>query len=162
MADVRMIQIQISTTVSSDSQGASQDTKPVDNNGNIKRNEKVLNSVLLNQAFNQAKNLTANAINSTLNRYLRLKEDYMAENTVNNIKTGVSKISSLALTTLAGAKLGGPIGAIISASGWTINEGINVANTLDATYRQIASSNYSTSFARTRAGLIDGGKGTEN
>lgn len=137
--------------------------EPKDEEGKIKRGEfDKLESVLINQAYNQAKSVVKQAVNTTLNMYYNMKEDYMFENNVNQIKTIVGKVSSLAISVYGGFKVGNVGGALISGAGWLINEGISQGTRIRDLYSQINSSNYDKAFTRQRVGLTDNGRGTEN
>lgn len=129
-----------------------------------------LTSVLLNQAWQQAKSLAVNALNSTANRYFNLKEDYMNENLYNNIKQVYQTSSSIVNSTIGGAitgaTVGGGVGAAIGAGiglvGSSISEGMNAYNKISTIYSKLQTNNYNAVFNQTRAGLTNGSKGTEN
>lgn len=129
-----------------------------------------LTSVLLNQAWQQARSLAVNALNSTANRYFNLKEDYMNENLYNNIKQTYQISSSIINSTIGGAitgatvggGVGGAIGAGIGLVSSSISEGINAYNKISTVYSKLQTSNYNAVFNQTRAGLTNGSKGTEN
>lgn len=137
--------------------------EPTNENGKIERKEfDKLESVLINQAYNQAKSVVNQAVNSTLNIYYNMKEDYMLENNVNTIKTILGKTTSFATTIAGGFAVGNVGGAIISGAGWVISEGISQGTRMRDLYSQINSSNYDKAFTRQRVGLTDNGRGTEN
>lgn len=163
MADeLRKIVIEIKTT-DEETQEQKLAVKPTDSSGKVKRTEKKsLESILLNQAYNQAKSLVSQSINSSLNRYYNMKEDYMRENAVNTFKTIVGKTSSFATTVAGGFALGNVAGAVISGTGWVVNEAINIDNTWKDTYAEINATNYNKTFTKQRLGLVDSGRGTEN
>lgn len=130
----------------------------------IKSAEKAMfgKHILLKQAYDQAKSVVGNAIQSSLNRYYALSENYMLETDITNLKTGISKATSFGTTIISGAMVGGPWGAAIAAVGWVGNEVISYNNNLSNYYSQINTNNYNTQFSRTRASLYDNGRGTEN
>ena len=137
--------------------------EPTNENGEIERKEfDKLESVLINQASNQAKSVVKQAVNSTLNIYYNMKEDYMLENNVNQIKTILGKTTSFATTITGGFAVGNVGGAVIASAGWLISEGISQGTKIRDLYSQINSSNYDKAFTRQRVGLIDNGRGTEN
>ena len=137
--------------------------KPTEEDGEIKRTEfDNLKSVLINQAYNQAKSLVSQAVNSSLNRYYNMKEDYMLENNINSIRTAINKTSSFATTIVGGAMVGGAVGGVIAGVGWLGSEAISYSNRWKDTYAQINATNYNKTFTKDRLGLTDGGKGTEN
>lgn len=159
--DTRKIVIEIVT--SSEEEKENKTPKPTDNEGKVKRKEtKALENILLNQAYNQAKSLVSQSVNSSLNRYYNMKEDYMLENNVNAIKQVYNKTKSLATTIVSGTMVGGAVGSAIAGIGWVVSEGINISNRLKDTYAEINATNYNKTFTKTRLGLVDGGKGTEN
>ena len=122
------------------------------------------------KALDQAFSLIKQTTSMSVNRYFNLNEDYMSENSYRNISTAVNKGVSLATTVvggaMAGAKVGGVWGgiggAIISTIGWGGAEFIQNQATLSSYYQSINASNMQTNFSRTRAGLADNGRGTEN
>ena len=130
----------------------------------IKSAEKAMfgKHILAKQAYDQVKSVLGNAINSSLNRYYSLSENYMLETDIANLKTGISKATSFGTTVVSGAMVGGPWGAVIAAAGWVGNEAISYNNSLSNYYSQINTNNYNTNFSRTRASLYDNGRGTEN
>lgn len=126
-------------------------------------------NVLVYQAYNQAKSQVATSIEITLNKRFTLKEDYMAQNTYNVIKSEISKTTSAYASVIGGAIIGsklGGVGAIIGGAiggiGYGISSVISYQNTLSSYNQSLNASNYAISFARTRAGLTNGGRGTEN
>lgn len=158
--ELRKVVIEVITT--GDGDGITPPT-PTENNGAVKRTEKKsLENILLNQAYSQAKNLVNQAVNSTLSRYYNMKEDYMFENNVNQVKTILSKTTSFATTVAGGFMVGNIPGAIIAGVGWIGSEGLSAINKMSDVYARINSSNYDKAFSRTRVGLTDNGKGTEN
>ena len=130
----------------------------------IKTAEKAMfgKHILAKQAYDQVKSVLGNAINSSLNRYYSLSENYMLETDIANLKTGISKATSFGTTVVSGAMVGGPWGAAIAAAGWIGNEAISYNNSLSNYYNQVNTNNYNTNFSRTRASLYDNGRGTEN
>ena len=118
-------------------------------------------SVFINQAYSQAKNIVSSALTTGLNQYFKLNEDYIAQNSYNNLMTSVSKTKSLVSTALAGAQFG-PGGLVAAGVGWAITEVISYRAKLSNYYSSLNSTNYNTEFSRTRAGLVDNGRGTEN
>ena len=139
------------------------DEKPTDKEGIVKRPEtKPLEHVLLNQAFNQAKNLLSQSINTSLARYYNMKEDYMYENNINIAKQVIGKTSSFFTTVGGGVALGGLAGGLIAGAGWLGSEMINLNNRWNSVYAEINATNYNKAFTKERMGLVDGGKGTEN
>jgi len=126
-------------------------------------------SVLLNQAINTAKRTVINAVTSSVDRYMTLTEDYMAQTSYQNAITTINKMTSLVGSVYAGAKIGSVGGAVGSAVGAGIalvgfgaNEIISYQSRMSGYYRQINASNISRAYYSKRYGLIDNGRGTEN
>lgn len=137
--------------------------EPVDNEGKVQRTEKKsLESILLNQAYNQAKSLVSQSINTSLNKYYNMKEDYMLENNINAVRNVIGKTTSLATTIAGGFAIGNVAGAVIAGAGWAISEGISYKNRWDGIYAEINATNYNKTFTKQRLGLVDSGRGTEN
>ena len=98
-----------------------------------------------------------------------MKEDYLAQNNMNEVKAYTSMAKSYATSAIAGAKMGaafGPVGAVVGAAVGTIGNGvnrfINYKVTMANYNEQNNAANAQTNFSRVRMGLIDGGRGTEN
>lgn len=158
--ETRKVTIEIIT-----SEESKKGTKPKakDKEGKIKRSEfDKLESVLINQAFNQAKSVVTQAVNSSLNRYYNMKEDYMLENQINQARNVINKTKSLATTIAGGVSVGGAVGGAIVGVGWAVSESITLNNRWKDIYAEINATNYNQTFTKSRLGLVDGGKGTEN
>ena len=126
----------------------------------IKKEE--LKNILVNQAYNQAKALIKQSVQSSLNRYYNMKENYMLENDIQQFQNIANKTGNFITTVAAGASIGGPVGATIAAGSWVINETIGTANKWADVYAQINADNYNKTFTKKRIGLVDNGRGTEN
>lgn len=125
---------------------------------------------ILSYGLQQAKQIANQTFSFGIDRKLSLTENYLAQNEYNNFKTTISKAKSLAGTVgsgaVAGVQVGGAWGAVIGAVVGTVAWGAgqyteNRAN-LSSYYQEINTTNYNSQFSRTRAGLVDGGRGTEN
>ena len=132
-------------------------------------NKTLAKSVLLNQAFQVAKNSIIRSLDFNITRYLDLKEDYLSENDYNAAKATIQTTATFATSVFIGAKVGsvgGPVGALIGGAIGAV--GGTIANLQG--YRSLKSSVSTdlngriiqTNFARERAGLTNEGKGTEN
>lgn len=125
-------------------------------------------SVLINQAYQNAKSAISSEIEYSANRYFQMREDYIGETTYSNAKVAVSKATSLVSSVLSGAMMGSAvpggaaIGAVIAAGGWVATNIIEISQRQRTAMVRLASENASLAFARSRAGLTDGGRGTEN
>ena len=114
------------------------------------------------QAVRTAKKLAKQAADASASHYIRMKEDYMFENNFNAIKTAASKGFGLYSAVAMGTAVGGPVGAAIGAAGWAVSETISIGSKWLDTYATMNELSYNKTFSRTRAGLTDNGKGTEN
>lgn len=171
MADTRKITIEIITSDANTGQTnaiSTQDTSEVQSAKS--EGKTLLKSVILNQSYQTAKKLVIQTVDAGLNRYLTLSEDYLAQNTINNVKTIINKVSSAGSTIMggitSGATVGGPVGAIvggvISAVGWGASEYISYQSRMSGYYANLNASNIETSYAQKRAGYTNGSRGTEN
>lgn len=97
-----------------------------------------------------------------MKRYFSLTEDYIGENNLNNFSTTVSKVSGLVSSIKTGFETGGAAGGIIGAVTWGVSEYIGYQSRINSYYSSLNATNYNTSYERTRAGLVDNGRGTEN
>lgn len=151
--------------------GTSKQTKQ--NNGRInlsalisplKTDEKEIlaDNIITQKAVNDIKGLISNGVTYSLTRRLTLSEDYMAQNDMNIAITGINKVSSLFTAIFAGMKIGGSVGAGVGMVAYVALEGLNAYQRYDQAYIQVNEQNYETSFQRTRLGLNDNGRGTQN
>lgn len=126
-------------------------------------------TVILNQAYQQAKQMLAQTIDLSLNRYYTLTEDYLGQTNYQNIKNTYGKVTGLASSIAGGAMTGGMagpvgavVGAVIGATSWGINQTIQNKANLSGYYQDLNAANFNTQFSRTRAGLVNEGRGTDN
>ena len=134
-----------------------------------KQGVSALGSIVANEAFKQAKTIIKNLGTYSLNRYFNLTEDYLSEQTMQNVTTAIEKVTSIG-TTIAGAvTIGssfGPVGIALTTTiatvGWLINDGIEKEKRWQTARLAQNNANYNREFSAIRAGLIDGSKGTLN
>lgn len=127
-------------------------------------------NVLVNQAFELAKSAITSAVSLSVSRYFTMKEDYMAETSLNNTMSALSKVASFGTSVAGGAvvgaqaggAIGAGIGAAIAAVGWGITEGINAVGAYNNQMKSLQTSVYQSGFMQARYGLVNGGRGTEN
>lgn len=172
MAETRKITIEIlNTQVEKKDEEASNQQEVNDNKGKlqkllhpIKTVEKAIfgKNVFLNQAYQKSKELVVKTLNASANQYFSLSEDYFAETAYKNISTGIGKATSLGSTVVSGAIVGGVGGAIVSGVVWVAGEFIQNQATLSSYHQSLNAANYQSGFSRTRSGLVDNGRGTEN
>lgn len=168
MAEVRKITIEIIQKGEEGTPKPPDDTKPQEKASS--EGKTLLKSVILNQGYQTAKKLVIQGVKANINNYIALSEDYFAENTYQNVMTAVSKFTSLASTvgssTLAGAQMGGAVGAVaglvIGAVGWGVSEYMAYQERMSGYYRALNSSIINKDYARRKSGYYDGGRGTEN
>lgn len=120
-------------------------------------------------ALNEVKNNVVKTASVVWNRYVDMKEDYLAQNNMNEIKAHVGAVKSYASSAMTGARIGstfGPVGAVVGAVigtvGNVVNRGINYAATMAKYNEENNAMNAQTNYSRVRMGLMDGGRGTEN
>ena len=107
---------------------------------------------------------------TSLNNYFRLSENYNCQNYLTNVMANINRAkgfgSSILTMSLAGAKVGGGYGAlagaIIGGTTTLINQSLQYQNTVIEYKTSLNATRIETSFRAERAGLYDGGKGTEN
>lgn len=122
------------------------------------------------QLAKQAGSIIDSAIYMEHNRYFTLKEDYIGQARMNIVKGEISNATSIlgAATSgaMAGATIGGVPGAVIGAivgSGLSIGQmHIQKQQKIEQYQMQLNTANMETTFAESRASLINGGHGTEN
>lgn len=126
-------------------------------------------TIILNQSYQHAKQLLSQSIELTLNRAFSLTEDYINQNNYQNIRKAYSLAASFGSSLIGGAMVGGAagpggaaIGAIISVSSWGANQVIQNKAALSSYYQDLNAANFNTDFSRTRAGLVNEGRGTDN
>ena len=111
------------------------------------------------------KGVANGCVNYSLNNIGNFTGDYITQMNVDNALNNLNNIANIGLTALAGFKIAGPIGAVISGSLALISSGVNSA--LNIRSMQIANNkmNYEIQQLKVRSGLntlLDGSRGTEN
>lgn len=106
--------------------------------------------------------LLRQSLTTTVNRYFSLSENYMAETDYSNVMTTINKGKSFVSTVKVGAAIGGWAGAAIGAAAWGVNEFVSYQSRMSNYYQNLNATNYQTQFDRSRLGLTNEGKGTEN
>ena len=132
--------------------------------------EKSLSKTLGAMTLASLKATALKGLNVSVNRYFSLSENYMAENDFSNFKSTINGLGRItgSITTFAsvGFSINGPtgaaVGAIAGAIAGTANEGMNAYQRTGSYYQSINATRYQTEFDRTRMGLTNEGKGTEN
>lgn len=121
------------------------------------------------EAANRAIDTLATVTEYSVSRYFRLSEDYKSENYLNNVMGNINRAKSFGLSAVGGAIAGakfGPvgagIGAVVSGATTIINQYISYQNQIANYEQSLNATRVETVFKAQRAGLYDGGKGTEN
>lgn len=122
------------------------------------------------QLAKQAGSIVESAIFMEHNRYFTLKEDYIGQNRMNVVRGEISNMGNIlgaaAGGAIAGAKTAGIPGAVIGAivgGGFSIGQmHIQKQQKIEQYQMQLNTVNMETTFAESRASLINGGHGTEN
>lgn len=115
-------------------------------------------------------NVASELAEINFSRYTRLSEDYMANNSMSLVKSAVSQaagfVSSAISGVMAGSAVGGPLGAMIGASinvaAYGVKSWVQTKEAESKFYQTLNASKSQSAFSLQRAGLTDGGRGTEN
>ena len=106
--------------------------------------------------------LAKQALQTGMDRYFSLTEDYIAQNYIKIITNMISDTTSLFSNVAVGGKLFGPAGAAIGAIAWAGSKAVSTVSGYGAIRQEINQNNYNMQFQRVRMGLVDNGRGTEN
>ena len=117
---------------------------------------------LASYAKDKSKGLLNQVISAVPNRYFSLSENYMAETDYNNAMIIADKVRSFMTAVKTGASIGGGYGAVAAAAAWGTSEFISYQNRMSGYYQSLNATNYQTQFDKSRLGLTNEGKGTEN
>lgn len=107
----------------------------------------------------QAAKLTMSALKNTFDTYNNLRDDYLMENSMNAFHSLANVGETMFNSILGGAMIGMPgLGAVVGA----VSIGVNERNRRMNYYQNLNATNVQDDFYRRKAGLIDGGRGTQN
>ncbi len=170
MADTRKITIEIIQKSSENTDTPSMPTETKAQETTKSEGNVLLKSFILNQSYNTAKQIVISTVESSVNRYLTLTEDYMAQNTYNKVKTDISKLASAGSAIIGGATSGAIVGglpgavagAVIGTIGFASSEYISMQSRMSSYYRSLNASNIQADYSQRRLGLTDNSRGTEN
>ena len=168
MAEVRKITIEIVEGEGGGDDGENKKKKKTDEDKTRKRQEQTFKQIG-KKAFNTAYQIISSGVENTLQREYTLTENYMSQTVYANAKNTISMVKDLGHSMVAAVKLGslgGPVGIAasvgITAAAWTFSHVLSYQNRMSSYYQSLNASNYQSDFSQIRAGLIDGGRGTEN
>ena len=139
-------------------------------NKNKQKTKEEASKAIATMALENVASLVINSAGVSMSRYFSMSENYMAETDFQNAITMINKGKSFASTIflsskaagLAAGPYGAALGAIIGAATWVGSEYINYQQKMSNYYQNLNATNYQTEFDRTRLGLTNEGKGTEN
>ena len=131
--------------------------------------EAIAKHLIIQKTYETIKNLTIKNVGYIINRRNMLGEDYMAQQDISNASSTIERVSGLATSIVSGAMIGSAIPGIGTAIGGLVGAFAYIGNDLTSTiqkydqaYIQLNESNYESAFQRTRLGLNDNGRGTQN
>lgn len=109
-------------------------------------------SVVVNQAYNYAKNAVISQAQYQITKHFNMTDDFEGQRDL-NITLGIAnKMKNIALTTLAGAQVGGVPGAIVGFVGSVGMEALSVYQRYDEQARSNALKRAQLDYTRQRAG----------
>ena len=165
MADDRKIVIEL-TALGSDDED--EDEKESDEEKDSKKRSKKIKSVT-KQLIGQGFQILETQVLYQLDKYTSLTDDYRTSIMVDNIKTTISKVKSLGTTIITGAKvastIGGPVGiglGVALVGAYVVSEGLSISRQYQTQALNLNLADKEAKYARTRLGLIDNGRGTQN
>lgn len=112
--------------------------------------------------LNNTARMVAGSVEALAKNYYRMNEDYSGENTFQNAKRYVSAGANIATHAVTGFLSGGVAGAVIASGVALSNALIGRQGDIADAYRKLREDNYDDYYLGVRAGLIDGGRGTDN
>ena len=126
--------------------------------------ETIGKNVLVNQAYQNAKQAIKQVGQYHIYKYFTLKENYEAEEDFSNMMNGIGKFSSFVGTVGAGATMGAQsgggwgavIGAVISGGAWITTEVLGAKERKLQEQITFSTNNYQSQFQQTRLGLTEG------
>lgn len=161
MADTRKITIELITKDGSEEEKTEDvpeqpDPDPDDEDNKEKRQK------FVKYAAQKGMMLAKQALQTGMDRYFSLTEDYIAQNDIKIITNVISDTKSLFSNVVVGGTMFGPAGAAIGAIEWAGSKIISTVSGYSALRQEINQNNYNMQFQRVRMGLVDNGRGTEN
>lgn len=117
------------------------------------KKESAPSKFLEHQMFNLIESQAKQAINYTINNIGNFTGDYINQQHVSDAVGAVNFIAQIGTATVAGAKLGGWVGAIVGATSVLLSSTINKGLELSSIKRSTDKQNRDIAMLRTRAGL---------
>lgn len=133
-------------------------------NQNKDKEDSSLQRYAEHQLFHTIKSTVTQTVNYQIANIGNMTGDYITQRKINVAKETVSKLSTIAMSTIAGAKYGG-YGAIVGFAVGTLSVMLGSFFEINSNLLENQKTNYSISQLRERAGLntiYDGSRGTEN
>lgn len=119
-------------------------------------------NIIIQHAINDIGQAIGSGVSYALTKRMSLSEDYLSQQDTNNALNVIGKVASAVTTVIAGAKIGGIYGAIGAGIIWAGTEIFNEYKRFDQAYIQLNEATEESLFQKTRLGLIDNGRGTQN
>lgn len=138
---------------------------PKPSDGSKKDNGDILGRYVEHEMFHLAKAQVTKAVNFAIGNVGNFTGDYITQNKINNMRSSLSGFMNIGMATIAGAKVGGWVGALVGFTIGTISEVSSGVYDTIAKSNENAKTNYEIAQLRDRAGLntlLDGSRGTEN
>lgn len=156
MADTRKITIELIT-----GSGKEEDKPKTPEEEEREKKEKQRKKFIA-YAKKSAKQLANHAVNSGLDRYFSLTEDYASQNDFQVIKNTIMGAHSLVTSIGVATATMGPVGGIATAVVWAAEKVISTRSGYSEIARGLNANSYEMHFQSTRMSLVDNGRGTEN
>lgn len=145
-------------------------SSPQPNNSGEKKESKESDDSLMShwardKLISEVKHLATTAATYQLSNVGNFSGDYIAQTHINDTLQNLNGLVSIATSTAAGFKVGGPWGAVIGFSLSVINQTVSSALQMHSMRVETSKTNYEIAQLRRRSGLntvLDGSRGTEN
>lgn len=132
--------------------------------------ENIFANIVSNSVINTAQatgQIVVEIAENSVNKYFQLSDDYISANYISNIKTNYSNVKSIASNALSSYKSfgGGATGAaaaVVTAGITFAKQYVEYQNKMVEYKTALNATNIETEFRQQRAGLYNGGRGTEN
>lgn len=149
MKDQREIVIRI---IGGGEGGATSPSGAVDTSPKAEKPFGAVESVVVNEAYNYAKNAIDSEVRYELGKALRLSDDYVLNRDLAVAQNVLSKAHSVGMGVMAGFMAGGPIGGAVAIVGAMGLLGVQIYQNHDAEALRIRQSETQLAFTRQRAG----------